>query len=147
MYIISLYLPFLRCHEYLKEELYTVEEIEKITGKKLDLIFVDSASSLDTIKTAKHYKLFQAREPHMFTLNVYLLSRMWCHQILREKMKKLGDLTTDVHHNFDHVVVGKLNENKLVGPRNAARTLLSNLKPQDILENSCQIYKEYLVTF
>lgn len=45
--------------EYLKEEPYTAEEIEKITGKSLDLIFADSASSLDVLKAAKHYKLFQ----------------------------------------------------------------------------------------
>lgn len=58
---ISHNLPFLLWQEYLKEEPYTAEEIEKITGKKLDLIFVDSASSLDVIKAAKHYKLFQVR--------------------------------------------------------------------------------------
>lgn len=45
--------------EYLKEEPYTAEEIEKITAKSLDLIFADSASSLDVLKAAKHYKLFQ----------------------------------------------------------------------------------------
>lgn len=45
--------------EYLKEEPYTAEEIEKITVKSLDGIFADSASSLDVLKAAKHYKLFQ----------------------------------------------------------------------------------------
>ncbi|PWA66606.1 mevalonate/galactokinase family protein [Artemisia annua] len=51
--------PNLAVKEYLKEEPYTAEEIEKITSKSLDLIFADSASSLDVIKAAKYYKLFQ----------------------------------------------------------------------------------------
>ncbi|KAI3791543.1 hypothetical protein L2E82_05349 [Cichorium intybus] len=51
--------PTLDVKEFLKEEAYTAEEIEKITGKSLNLIFADSASSLDVIKAAKHYKLFR----------------------------------------------------------------------------------------
>lgn len=53
------FLNYIPLQEYLKEEPYTAEEIEKITSKSLDLIFADSASSLDVIKAAKYYKLFQ----------------------------------------------------------------------------------------
>ena len=45
--------------ELLKEEPYTVNEIEKITGENLDSIFHNSASSLDVLKAAKHFKLYQ----------------------------------------------------------------------------------------
>jgi len=43
----------------LLEEPYTAEEIEKITGESLTSIFKSSQTSLDVIKAAKHYKLFQ----------------------------------------------------------------------------------------
>jgi N-acetylgalactosamine kinase len=36
-----------------------VEEIEKITGESLTSVFKSSQTSLDVIKAAKHYKLFQ----------------------------------------------------------------------------------------
>lgn len=45
--------------EFLKEEPYTVDEIEKITGENLESIFRNSASSLDVLKAAKHFKLYQ----------------------------------------------------------------------------------------
>jgi len=43
----------------LHEEPYTAEEIEKITGESLTSVFKSSQTSLDVIKAAKHYKLFQ----------------------------------------------------------------------------------------
>ncbi|KVH96422.1 Galactokinase [Cynara cardunculus var. scolymus] len=71
--------------EYLKEEPYTVEEIEKITAKTLDAIFADSASSLDVLKAAKHYKLFQ-RASHVYSE-------------AKRMLKKLGDLMDDSHYS------------------------------------------------
>jgi hypothetical protein len=43
----------------LHEDPYTAEEIEKITGESLAYVFQSSQTSLDVIKAAKHYKLFQ----------------------------------------------------------------------------------------
>lgn len=45
--------------ECLKEEPYTAEEIEKVTGEDLESIFRNSSSSLDVLKAAKHFKLYQ----------------------------------------------------------------------------------------
>lgn len=45
--------------EFLKEEPYSVEDIEKITNEKLQTIFGSSPSSLDVLKAAKHFKLHQ----------------------------------------------------------------------------------------
>lgn len=50
-------------------------------------------------------------------------------------------LFRDVFADFDPVVVGKLNEKKLVGPGSAASSLLSELKLRAILENARQISK------
>lgn len=41
------------------EEPYTAEDIEKITGENLTSIFANSPSSLDVLRAAKHFKLFQ----------------------------------------------------------------------------------------
>jgi N-acetylgalactosamine kinase len=43
----------------LHEEPYTDEEIKKITGESLTSVFQNSPTSLDVLKAAKHYKLFQ----------------------------------------------------------------------------------------
>lgn len=43
--------------------------------------------------------------------------------------------------DFDPLVVGKLNEKKLVGPGSAASSLLSELKLRAIVENARQISK------
>lgn len=45
--------------ELLSEEPYTTDDIEKITEEDLQSIFVNSPSSLDVLKAAKHFKLFQ----------------------------------------------------------------------------------------
>lgn len=50
-------------------------------------------------------------------------------------------LFREVFADFDPIVVGKLNEKKLVGPGNAASSLLSELKLRAILENARQISK------
>jgi N-acetylgalactosamine kinase len=43
----------------LKEEPYTAEEIEAVTGEKLTTFLNINASYLDVIKAAKQYKLHQ----------------------------------------------------------------------------------------
>lgn len=43
----------------MSEELYTADDIEKITGEDLQSIFANSPTSLDVLKAAKHFKLFQ----------------------------------------------------------------------------------------
>lgn len=44
---------------HLKEEPYTAEDIEKIIGASLTSIFANSLSSLDVLKAAQHFKIFQ----------------------------------------------------------------------------------------
>ena len=43
----------------LHEEPYTADEIEKITGQSLTSVFQSSQTSLDVLRAAKHFKLFQ----------------------------------------------------------------------------------------
>uniref|UniRef100_UPI001CB928D0 probable GMP synthase [glutamine-hydrolyzing] n=1 Tax=Erigeron canadensis TaxID=72917 RepID=UPI001CB928D0 len=50
-------------------------------------------------------------------------------------------LFREVFADFDPIVVGKFNEKKLVGPGNAASSLLSELKLRAIVENARQISK------
>lgn len=45
--------------EYLKEEPYTAEEIEEVTGEKLTSFFSNNAAYLEVLKVAKQYKLHQ----------------------------------------------------------------------------------------
>lgn len=45
--------------EFLHEEPYTADDIEKITEESLSSIFASSATSLDVLRAAKHFKLFQ----------------------------------------------------------------------------------------
>lgn len=52
---------FLLVQEYLKEEPYTAEEIEAVTGEKLTSFLNINSSYLDVIKAAKQYKLHQVR--------------------------------------------------------------------------------------
>ncbi|OIV95270.1 hypothetical protein TanjilG_07426 [Lupinus angustifolius] len=58
--------PILAVKEYLKEEPYTVEEIEKITGEKLTSFLGNNAAYVDVIKAAKQYKLHQ-RAAHVYS--------------------------------------------------------------------------------
>ncbi|KAI3717665.1 hypothetical protein L1987_69424 [Smallanthus sonchifolius] len=92
--------PTLAVKEYLKEEPYIAEEIEKITCKRLDLIFADSASSLDVLKAAKHYKLFQ-RASHVYSeaKRVYAFKDAVSSNSDEETLKKLGDLMNDSHYS------------------------------------------------
>lgn len=52
--------------EFLKEEPYTAEEIEEIIHENLEAVFSSSSSSLDVLKAAKHFKLFQVI-PHFIS--------------------------------------------------------------------------------
>ena len=45
--------------ELLKEEPYTAEEIEQITVDNLPSVLDNSPTSLDVLKAAKHFKLYQ----------------------------------------------------------------------------------------
>lgn len=93
--------PVLAVKELLKEEPYTAEEIEKITAESLPSIFRDSVSSLDVIRAAKHYKLFQrashvyaeAKRVHAFRDTV--LSKLSDEDML----KRLGDLMNESHYS------------------------------------------------
>ncbi|KAF3784977.1 Galactokinase [Nymphaea thermarum] len=52
--------------EFLHEEPYTAEAIEKITEESLTTIFAKSPTSLDVLTAAKHFKLFQ-RASHVYS--------------------------------------------------------------------------------
>ncbi|CAF2126516.1 unnamed protein product [Brassica napus] len=93
--------PLLAVKEYLKEEPYTPEEIEKIVEEKLPSILNNDPTSLAVLNAATHFKLHQraahvyseARRVHGFKDTVYLnLSD-------EEKLKKLGDLMNGSHYS------------------------------------------------
>ncbi|KAG5027644.1 hypothetical protein JHK86_023558 [Glycine max] len=67
--------PVLAIKEFLKEEPYTAEEIEKIIDENLTSIFSNNPIYLNVIKAAEHYKLHQ------------------------EMLKKLGDLLNESHYS------------------------------------------------
>lgn len=53
------FITFFCVQEFLKEEPYTADEIEEITGENLTSSFSSNPAYLDVIKVAKHYKLHQ----------------------------------------------------------------------------------------
>ena len=59
--------------EYLKEDPYTAEEIEKITEENLPSVLGNSPTSLDVLKAAKHFKLYQVQY-HKNNENIYYFS-------------------------------------------------------------------------
>ncbi|XP_077231970.1 mevalonate/galactokinase family protein [Tasmannia lanceolata] len=93
--------PVLAIKEFLKEEPYTAEDIEEITEESLTSIFAKSATSLDVLRAATGFKLFQrathvyseAKRVHAFrdTVESKLSDD--------EKLKKLGDLMNESHHS------------------------------------------------
>lgn len=93
--------PGVTVKELLHEEPYTAEEIEKIIGESLTSVFASSATSLDVLRAAKHFKLFQrashvyseARRVHEFRNTV--LSNLSEEEMLR----RLGDLMNESHHS------------------------------------------------
>lgn len=93
--------PGVAVKEYLKEEPYTAGDIEKITNESLSSIFADSPTSLDVLKAAKHFKLFQ-RASHVYAeaRRVHAFRNTVQSNLSEEDMlKKLGDLMNESHHS------------------------------------------------
>ncbi|KAF3456380.1 hypothetical protein FNV43_RR01030 [Rhamnella rubrinervis] len=93
--------PVLAVKEYLKEDPYTVEEIEKITEESLSSVLGNSPTSLDVLKAAKHFKLHQ-RASHVYSeaKRVYAFKDTVYSNLSEEDiLKKLGDLMNESHHS------------------------------------------------
>ncbi|KAE9609997.1 hypothetical protein Lal_00006175 [Lupinus albus] len=93
--------PVVAVKEYLKEEPYTAEEIEKITGEKLTSILGKNAAYVDVIKAAKHYKLHQ-RAVHVYSeaKRVHAFKDAVSSNLNDEGvLKKLGDLMNESHYS------------------------------------------------
>lgn len=70
--------------ELLHEDPYTAEDIEKITEENLPTVLGHSPSSLDVLKAAKHFKLYQVFLWYLILLgNEYqCIISMYCCQLL-----------------------------------------------------------------
>ncbi|KAI8565965.1 hypothetical protein RHMOL_Rhmol02G0002500 [Rhododendron molle] len=93
--------PELAVKELLSEETYTAEDIEKITKENLISIFANSPSSLDVLKAAKCYKLYQ-RASHVYSeaRRVYAFKDTVSSNLSEEEvLKKLGDLMNESHYS------------------------------------------------
>ncbi|CAI0626210.1 unnamed protein product [Linum tenue] len=93
--------PVIAVKEFLKEEPYTAEEIEKITGEKLTTTLSSSASSLEVLKAAKNFKLHQ-RAAHVYSeaKRVHTFKDTVVANLKDEdKLKELGELMNDSHHS------------------------------------------------
>ncbi|CAM0877691.1 unnamed protein product [Alopecurus aequalis] len=93
--------PGVAVKNLLHEEPYTTEEIEKITGQSLASVFQSSQTSLDVLRAAKHFKLFQ-RAFHVYSeaRRVYAFRDTVYSKLSDEDMlKKLGDLMNDSHYS------------------------------------------------
>ncbi|RZC85245.1 hypothetical protein C5167_041427 [Papaver somniferum] len=93
--------PVLAVKEFLKEEPYTAEDIQEIIQENLESVFSSSSSSLDVLKAAKHFKLFQ-RASHVYSeaKRVYAFKETVLSKLSDEEMlQKLGDLMNDSHHS------------------------------------------------
>ncbi|RDX87546.1 Galactokinase, partial [Mucuna pruriens] len=93
--------PVLAIKEFLKEEPYTVEEIEKITDEKLTSIFRNNPIYLNVIKAAEYYKLHQ-RATHVYSEAKRVLAFkdiVSSKQSEEEMLKKLGDLMNESHYS------------------------------------------------
>ncbi|VAH97560.1 unnamed protein product [Triticum turgidum subsp. durum] len=93
--------PGVAVKKLLHEEPYTLVEIEKITGQSLATVFQSSQTSLDVLRAAKHFKLFQ-RASHVYSeaRRVYAFRDTVLSKLSDEGMlKKLGDLMNDSHHS------------------------------------------------
>lgn len=71
-FIELLYIELFICQEFLEEDPYTSSEIEEITEEGLFSIFRDSVSSLDVLRAAEHFKLFQVY--HSFLCHICICS-------------------------------------------------------------------------
>ncbi|KAE9602554.1 hypothetical protein Lal_00049499 [Lupinus albus] len=93
--------PVLAVKEYLKEEPYIAEEIEKITGEKLTSFLGNNAAFVDVIKAAKQYKLHQ-RAAHVYSeaKRVHAFKDVVSSNLNDEEMlNKLGDLMNESHYS------------------------------------------------
>ncbi|KAK4433857.1 Galactokinase [Sesamum alatum] len=93
--------PGLAVKEFLKEEPYSSEEIEKIINEKLTSVFANSPSSLDVLRAAKHFKLHQ-RAAHVYSeaKRVYAFKDTVSSKSSEEDvLKKLGALMNDSHYS------------------------------------------------
>ncbi|KAF3330803.1 galactokinase isoform X2 [Carex littledalei] len=93
--------PGVAVKELLHEEPYTAEDIEKITQKSLTSIFKNSQTSLDVLRAAKHFKLFQ-RASHVYSeaRRVYAFKDAVLSKLSEEEtLKKLGDLMNESHYS------------------------------------------------
>ncbi|EEF43117.1 galactokinase, putative [Ricinus communis] len=93
--------PAVAVKEFLKEEPYSAEEIEKITEEDLSSIFSNSPTSLDVLKAAKHFKLHQ-RAAHVYSeaKRVHAFKDTVSSKLSDEdKLKKLGDLMNESHYS------------------------------------------------
>lgn len=68
--------------EFLNEKPYTAEDIEKITLEPLSSILKNSATSLDVLKAAKHFKLFQVILFFRFFIILFILCFEVIHSLL-----------------------------------------------------------------
>lgn len=93
--------PVVAVKELLSEEPYRAENIEKITEENLHSIFADSPTSLDVLKVARQYKLFQ-RASHVYSeaKRVHAFKDTVSSNLSEEDMlKKLGDLMNESHYS------------------------------------------------
>nr|AFK38766.1 unknown [Lotus japonicus] len=93
--------PVLAVKKFLKEEPYTADEIEEITGENLTSSFSSNPAYLDVIKVAKHYKLHQ-RAAHVYSeaKRVHAFKDTVSSELSdEEKLKNLGDLMNESHHS------------------------------------------------
>ncbi|XP_010259220.1 PREDICTED: galactokinase [Nelumbo nucifera] len=93
--------PVLAVKEFLKEEPYTAEEIEKITEENLPSVLGSSPTSLDVLRAAKHFKLFQ-RASHVYSeaKRVHDFKDTVSSNLSDEdKLKQLGDLMNESHYS------------------------------------------------
>ncbi|XP_027350681.1 galactokinase-like [Abrus precatorius] len=93
--------PVLAVKEFLKEEPYTAEEIEKITEEKLTSIFSTNPIYLNVIKVAEHYKLHQrARHVYSEAQRVHAFKDIVSSKLSEEEMlKEIGDLMNESHYS------------------------------------------------
>ncbi|XP_020085659.1 galactokinase-like isoform X1 [Ananas comosus] len=93
--------PQVAVKEFLNEKPYTAEDIEKIILEPLTSILKNSATSLDVLKAAKHFKLFQ-RASHVYSeaKRVYAFRDTVLAKLSDDdKLSKLGDLMNESHHS------------------------------------------------
>ncbi|KAI4303118.1 hypothetical protein MLD38_038787 [Melastoma candidum] len=93
--------PLLAVKEFLHEEPYTAEAIEKIIGEDLPSVLEHSPSSLAVLEAANHFKLYQ-RAAHVYSeaKRVHAFKDTVSSDLSEEEMlKKLGDLMNDSHYS------------------------------------------------